>query len=215
MAYTFATLKTRVGLLLDDAAGTRWDPTNVVGPFINDALIDFCKRTRCLQKYSTALSAAATTPTSAFYTLPTDCVEILSVVDTVNLVKLIRINVDELPQGWEGYTGQPWRYLYGPFGLLEMRVYPYSVDALTGLKVYYVALAPTLTGTDTPSIPEEYHLALAYYAAAECFDLDQQQTDPAQAMKWRERYEAMVAECAASMARSFDGSARIVPYRSV
>lgn len=55
MPFTFATIKTRVAEILEDASFTQWSQA-LVGQYVNDAARDFAMRTKCIRKYSTTLA---------------------------------------------------------------------------------------------------------------------------------------------------------------
>lgn len=65
MPFTFATIKTRVAEILEDASFAQWSQA-LVGQYVNDAARDFAMRTKCIRKYSGNLVV-----NSAFETLGT------------------------------------------------------------------------------------------------------------------------------------------------
>lgn len=212
----FSEMQTRVAAILEDTGNTQWSLT-LVKQYINDGLRDFAKRTKAYHKLSSALSASATTPTSAFYTLPTDLLEVEAVHDTVNDVWLERRDVDSLPPSWDTETGTPAWYLFGEFGWTELRVYPYTASALTGLKVYYTALPADLSAdADVPTgIPAVYQIALVYFAVAACYRRNFEGQDPAKAAEFQGMYEREVEDAIGRIGRKMSAAPVSVPYRRV
>lgn len=214
----FSEIQTRVREYLEDenSSSYQWSAT-IVKRYINDAVRDFARRTKCYKRLSSALSASATTPTSAFYTLPTDLLEIEAVQDTVHDVWLVKTAIDLLPGNWETDTGNPYAYLFGDFGWSELRVYPYTASALTGLRVYYSALPADMTlDANTPTgIPDVYHSSLVYYAVAACYRRNFEDNDVRKAAEFQALYERDVADAMGRVGRKMDGTPVIVPYRNL
>lgn len=212
----FSTLKTRASEYLEDAGNVQWTAA-LVGQYINDAVRDFARRTKCYHRMSAALTEAATTPDNAFYTLPTDLMELEAVEDTVNGGWLRRRNLGDLPEGWAAETGTPSWYVYGELGWTELRVYPIPAAALTGLKVYYTALPATMSGSsDTPTgIPDVYHVALVYFAVAACHRRNSEDANQAKAAEFQALYEREVDDAIGRVGRKMSGVPVGVPYRYV
>lgn len=212
----FSELKTRVAEYLEDTSNAQWSAA-LVGQYINDAVRDFARRTKCYRRLSAALSASATTPTNAFYTLPTDLMELEAVEDTVNNNWLRPRSVDTLPETWATETGTPSWYLFGEFGWTELRVYPYPTSALTGLKVYYTALPATMSATtDTPTgIPDVFHVALVYFAVAACYRRNFEDADRAKAAEFQMLYEREVEDAIGRVGRKMSGAYVMTPYREL
>jgi hypothetical protein len=212
----FSTLQTRVSEYLEDTSNAQWSLA-LVKQYLNDAVRDFARRTKSYRRLSAALTASATTPTNAFYTMPTDILEVEAVHDTVNDLWLAPRGVDTLPPSWDTETGNPSWYLYGEFGWTELRVYPYPASALTGLKLYYTALPATMDGnSDTPTgIPDVYHVALVYFAVAACYRRNFEDADRAKAAEFQTLYEREVEDAIGRIGRKMNGSPVGVPYRYV
>lgn len=211
----FSTLKTRVSEILEDTSNAQWSAA-LVGQYVNDAARDFARDTKCIKKLSAALSAAATTPANAFYTLPTDLLEIESVWWNGEHIPFAA--AVELPYQWDTQTGStPFRAIYGDFGTTELRVYPYPSSALTTLKVYYTAVPAAMSGnSDTPTgIPSVYHIALVYGAVAMCYRRNFEDADRPKAAEFFAMYQHEVVDCIARTGRRFTAGGLVVPYRDV
>lgn len=223
-AETFTTLKTRVGEILEDASFAQWSST-IVERYLNDAAQDFAIRTKCIRKYSSALSAATTFDASkpyAFYSVPTDIHEIESV--WVNGYHVPQARTDRLPYQWDtetaGSTSDPTAYIYGDFGLTVIRFWPYPTDAAyTTAKIYYTALPPTMTtGGGSPvtwatGIPDRYAVALVYYAVAMCYRRNFEDADRRKSEEFMMLYLDQVRDCQGRIERLMNAEGMGVPYR--
>ena len=210
----FVELQTRTAEYLEDTANAQWSLA-LVKQYLNDGARDFARRTKAYRRLSAVLSASATTPANAFYTLPTDLLELEAVHDTVNDEWLGARSTDTLTESWDTETGNPSWYLYGEFGWTELRVYPYPASALTGLKVYYTALPAAMSAnSDEPTgIPPVYHSALVYYAVAACYRRNFEDADQAKAAEFAGLYERELADAMGRTTRKMNGSGVFVPYR--
>ena len=214
---TFLELQTRVREYLEDAdsAAYQWSAT-IVKRYINDAARDFAIQTRCIKKLSAALAASGTTPVSAFYTLPSDIYELDGVINAGLAVPLA--TAEQMPWDWQSETGStPIYAVLGDYVGDELRVYPYSVAALTALKVWYTAVPAAMSGdNDTPTgIPGVFHPALAFYAVAECYRRNFEDGDIRKAAEFSALYAAAVLNCASSTARRRTSAPVTIPYREV
>lgn len=212
----FSQMQVRVAEYLEDTSNAQWSLA-LVKQYLNDGMRDFARRTKASRKLSAALSASATTPTNAFYTLPTDLLELEAVHDTVNDIWLEPRDIDSLPPSWDTETGNPSYYLPGTFGWLELRVYPYPSSALTGLKVYYTALPADMSAdADLPTgIPPVYQIALVYFAVAACYRRNFEDADKAKAAEFQMLYEREVEDAIGRVGRKMSGAPVGVPYRYV
>lgn len=203
---TVADLLTVCTTTLQDAAYTRWSQAELLGYF-NVAQRDIARRLGLFQKVATLTVDGTQTPATAFYSLPADALEVRKL--TLDGDTLTRTTLAELGDRWEDVTGTACEYLLGEYGPTLVRLYPYPAVATTGLKAHYVARPATLALTsDVPSIPEDYQMALAYYAIARAYLKDFEAKDPAKGEAFRQMYETEVAQLARYTSRKFDASPR-------
>ena len=210
-------LRTRVSEFLEDTGFTQWSAA-LIDQYLNDGMADFAKQTKCYRRYSSALSASATTPANAFYTLPSDLHELESV--WVNGYHVPKATAVQLPYQWDtqtaGASSQPTAYVFGDFGFTELRFWPYPASAAyTTARVYYTALPATMSlTTSTPTgIPDQYHLALVYYAVAQCYRRNFEDADRAKAAEFEGMYRAQLDDCLARVTRLLNADPSNVPYR--
>lgn len=223
MSLTLNQMVVRASLLLEDTTNARWSADLTTGPiaiFLNDAQRDFATRTKVVKKKSAALGNAATTPLYAFYTLPSDFLNIESVWVTVggNEMELPGVTVKQLGGNWTTQTSDiPTAYIdLQEFGNTELRVWPYpSAAALTGLVVYYAAVPADLTTGQTTPIPPAWHTALVNYAVAMCNLTNKDAGDPAKAVTFMQMYETQVTECLSHAVRRFSSEGAYVRYTHV
>lgn len=217
----FLELQTRAREILEDT-GTNLQWSDVIlKRYLNDAAQDFAIRTKCIRKYSGALSASTTfdaTKPYAFYALPTDIHELESV--WVNGYHVPQARVSRLPYQWDIETcssaAEPTAYIYGDFGLSVLRFWPYPIDAAyTTAKVYYTAL-PTLmvSNTDKPTgIPDRYMVALVYYAIAMCYRRNFEDNDRRKGEEFMGLYLDQIRDCQGRIERLLNAEGIGVPYR--
>ena len=211
---TLDDMLTRVSTdFLQDSSNRRWG-TPQITRFINDAQADFARGSKVCRKYSSALSVAATTPSNAFYTLPADFIELEpgGVWDNTsgNNIRMWPIEVADLPNLWDTLTTSVPVYRYvvlEEFGATEMRVWPTPTSTLTGLKIYYAYLPADLTTGQTTPIPPQWHMALVYFAASQCFSLPGQGQQPAEAQRLMGMYERELADAVDAVSRRLSESA--------
>ena len=125
MSLTLPQMVAKAQVYLQDTAGARWDPTAVITPFVNDGQRDFARGSKIIKKQATPLSASTNYPgpPGAFYALPTDLLELEAV--RCNGIEMVASSIKAMGWNWDTQTGQPVRYLYGDFGLSDIRVWPY------------------------------------------------------------------------------------------
>ena len=220
MALTLDVLIIRAAEFLEDTAYGRWTAA-LITKYINDAQRDFARGARCCRKYSAALVVSATTPTYAFYTLPTDLLEIAPAgvwtTTSGQNIQLPPAAVSDLGDNWDNVSGDPPSCYINllEFGMTELRVWPTPAAALTALKLYYVYLPADLTGSQSSPIPEQYHMALVYYAVAMCLMGFKQGSDQARSQAYMGMYERDLAHAGGKVAGSFANVAAVVPFRNV
>lgn len=225
---TFLQMITRVSELLEDTAATRWgnnvDPTNAAGVIarhLNDAQRDFARSTQVCKKESAALAGSATTPLYAFYTLPTDFLNLAESGNGGgvwnNGIQLYPVERGCLGDSWATVTGTPCNYLpLEDYGLTELRVYPYPTAVLTALKIFYAYLPADMAANGTVSpIPPMFHMALVWYAVAQALSTMGEYADPAKAQLYMGMYEREVADARNRVARRFSSQGAFVKYRHV
>lgn len=153
----------------------------------------------------------------AFYTVPSDLHELESV--WVNGYRVPIASATSLPYQWDrqtaGAASQPTAYVFGDFGFTVVRFWPYPVLAYTTVYVYYTALPATMTlTTSTPAgIPDQYHLALVYYAVAQCYKRNFEDNDRPKAAEFEGMYRAQLDDCLARVTRLLNADPNAVPYR--
>lgn len=131
MSLTFAQLKTRVALALQDVANTYWtagSPTAELDTYLNDGLRAFSQQTECLRQIVTLVASGYdSTRSFAFWAAPTG-VSVLAWYDAWNAGLPLGISStrDEsrFTPGWEDQFGTPLRYLTGLGGKGQVRVCP-------------------------------------------------------------------------------------------
>lgn len=227
MSMTFLQMITRVSEILEDVAATRWgnnvDPTNangVIARHLNDAQRDFARGTKVCKKESTALVNSATTPLYAFYTLPTDFLELDEAGDGAVWnagIRLYPVERGQLGDLWTTATGTPVNYLpLESYGLTEMRVYPYPTSTLTALKLFYAYLPADMAANGTISpIPPMYHQALVWYAVAQALSTLSQYANRDKAQVYMGMYERELADARTRVGRRFSSQPAYIPYRHV
>ena len=165
-----------------------------------------------LRQWSSALTASATTPLTAFYALPTDLIEIIDVFDTGGDSILRRVSIQDLGTTWDTDTGTPYAYLL--LGT-ELRIYPYLTAART-LKVHYVQGAASLSvSSDTPAIPPMFHIGLVWYALAQCYKKDVEEESQIKARFYQGEFERVLDDAARLASRTYDASEVVIPYRDL
>lgn len=153
----------------------------------------------------------------AFYTVPSDLHELESV--WVNGYRVPMASAVNLPYQWDrqtaGAASQPTAYVFGDFGFTVVRFWPYPVLAYTTVYTYYTALPATMASTAaTPAgIPDQYHLALVYYAVAQCYRRNFEDADRAKAAEFEGMYRAQLEDCLARVTRLLNADPASVPYR--
>lgn len=208
---SYAQMQQRVSQYLQDPTNARWD-ISTIGPFINDGYRDFCRNSKILKKTATLSVDSTQDPNTAFYIVPSDMLELEAVWNNKQHQEVTFVNA--LPWNWETISGVPTRYIYGDFGLGLIRLYPYPTTASTTLKVYYTYMPSDLTVSgDTPVIPGIYHLALVYYAVAQCYLQDGQYRDPTKGQQFMQLYMKELADASARAARRFNHDGFSIPYR--
>lgn len=223
MPFTFATIKTRVAEILEDASFTQWSQA-LVGQYVNDAARDFVMRTKCIRKYSGALPAATTFDVNkqfAFYTAPSDIHELESV--WVNGYHVPQARAGRLPYQWDietcGSTSEPSAYIYGDFGLSVIRFWPFPPNtdaAFPDVRVYYTALPAEMTSTELLSsigIPDRYGVALVYYTVAMCYRRNFEDADRRKSEEFMALYLDQVRDCQGRIERLMNAEGFGVPYR--
>lgn len=191
---------------LNDAAYTRWPKAELLG-YMNEAQRDIARRTGLFRTVATLAVDATQTPATAFYTMPADMLELKRL--TLDGDQLHRTTLEALGDRAEDVTGRASEYLYGDYGPTLLRLYPYPTTATTGLKAYFVRRPATLAlDADVPEVPEDYQMALPYYAIARAYLKDFEAKDPAKGEAFRQMYENEVANLARVAARQFDASPR-------
>lgn len=213
---------TRVSEFLQDLGNIRW-PATLILEYLNDGQRDFARSTSLDQKLSTPLAVSGTTPSNAFYTLPSDFLEIAaggvwSLVNGFNL-QLRAATPNELGSNWDiRSSSQPFSYIWPlEFGLTELRVWPIPPAALTGVTLYYVYLPPDLVAGGSPTtsvLPQQYHLALVYYAVAMCYLQDSQFRDPSKYTLYWDKYQRELKDAQRAAERRFSAAPSTIrrPY---
>jgi hypothetical protein len=135
VALTFAALKTRVALALQDAANTYWTtgtPTAELETYLNDGLRVFGQQSECLRQIAT-LVASNFDPSKpyAYWACPAG-ISPISWLDVWNagLPLDATSSRDEGRNytGWNEATGTPLRYITGLGGKNNLRVCPYPAN---------------------------------------------------------------------------------------
>lgn len=83
------------------------------------------------------------------------------------------------------------------------------------ISIYYARLPADIASSSTSPIPPQYHLALAYYATAQCCLLDGQYKDPARGAQFLQLYQHELTDAASRAARRQSADAVTVPYHHV
>jgi len=213
-------MRIRVGEILEDSSFVQW-PEALVNQYLNDAAQDFAMRTKCIRKYSTALTANGTidpTKPFAFYDMPADIHELESV--WVNGYHVPQSRIARMPYQWDiefcSSTAEPTCYLYGDFGFEVIRFWPYPSDAaFPTAKVYYTALPPAMTGNaSTPAgIPKRYNIALVYYAVSMCYRKNFEDADKTKSEEFMALYLDQIRDCRGRIERLLNAEGMGVPYR--
>ncbi len=140
---------------------------------------------------TTTITLVADTST---YALPSGSrwVDTVRELDSTRNV-LLRGRSDE-PDDWPTRSGTPYEYRVsynGTSGLNELVVWP--TPAVAGsLKVSYVKAPTTLTSSDTPAFPAEFHDALAFGAAARI--LTEEVDISGRIQQYQAEYQALVED---------------------
>lgn len=222
MGFTFAQLKSRCGVTLQDTAHTTWTAssdgsgTGELDIYLNDGLREFAIATQCLRDAVTMTWAQGKDVARpyAFWQPPLN-MAIIEWFDVWNAgVPLGRTTVrDELRRltGWEDQTGTPLRYIVGDYGQAYMRVVPYPTAALTSMRALVSYVPPDMQSEgDTPPIPAMYQHFLHDYAVARAWQRDGEKQDLAAAQMYMTRWQQGVADAAAKVSEGFDQAERFV-----
>lgn len=199
---TLTTMLAQCRVFLQDSAGTYWDDPKLT-QWLNEAQMDFAVRTKILPAVAVPV-VSAITPTSAFYTLPTDAFELRRV--ELSGVELARVTSEELSLFYDGdwtavTTTSPatiptHSYVYEEYGALTFRIFPYATASqASSLKCFYYRTPATLVATsaETPDIPAAYHIRLVDFAVARAYLMDFDQANPVKAKVFMDAYDAQVA----------------------
>jgi hypothetical protein len=195
------TLQQRIGDLTGDPDNRRWS-TSKVQAKIEEGQEHFVSDTRVLTDNTTDSIVSGT----AEYTLPTDTVDILTVSANYDLLKRIS-KYDlyiEAGNDWQDDTGSPTNYYIDidpnnqKLGLYPI---PEGGDAGTNnLRIEYIKMPPALTGDssvpfDGHTLLYPYHMAIAYWAAADLLRVYPTQEHLAMIAEYRKEYDKFVSDC--------------------
>ncbi len=223
---TLAVLRDELRDILTDGADTRWSLA-IKDRYLNEGQAEVVKRGRLLTAVAT-LAAAATTPTTAFYTLPTDFLAFQGAGDPVggevvrdealwlNGKPLSRIGLAyfrDRVSSWEAEVGVPWAYLFGHREKTTIQLYPYSVAAQNPLpRLFYVRQPAVLSDpAHVPEINSAYHKALVRYAVWACYTKDAQTHDERKGAQYLAMFEADLA----GLMQDLPSQPRTIPTRYV
>lgn len=129
MTMNFTQMVAKASEYLQDTTNTRWS-TTTIGNYVNDGQRDFARNSKIVKEQSPPLAGSNTfqTPPGAFYAMPADMLELESV--WINGQRMYATSTDAMGWNWDTQAGQPSRYIYGEFGLLDMRVWPYPAGGV-------------------------------------------------------------------------------------
>lgn len=150
------------------------------------------------------------TPAYAYYLLPARTLDLKWLKVTISSVRqeLREVKSDDLHDDYEADTGTPTDFIRE--GPRTIRVYPYPTDVAATLTAR-VKLSPRSLGIiETPELPVDSHLAIAYYAIAEALDRQPEQRDLGSADRWRGKYLAAVADLSPRGLRGGSSRGRVV-----
>lgn len=152
---------TSQAILRDQAVPRQWkDPELTL--YLNEAEVQFARRTHCLTDGTSGFTFVETEAGVATYTLDPRVIFILEIVDSDGIPLMDRTRGQISRRGFEG---KPRAYTTDAAGR-TLRLFPTPDDAYTlDLLVARKPLAPMVEDDDTPEIDEEYHLALCAWAA--------------------------------------------------
>lgn len=148
----------------EDATAPQWADSKAALRAINEAQRVFCLVTLCLEKTGTLALTGGTTfyhvlPTLSDFLVPLR----VKVAGGARLAPDPLVAFDARSSSWQSAAGTPTRYAL--LGLDLLAIMPRPAAGGTSLTITYAhAPAVLTTGTNTPTIPEEYHPALVDYA---------------------------------------------------
>lgn len=168
---TFAALQTRVRTILHSYPQSNWLDTEIY-EYLNDGYIDFAVRTEYFKKETDVTLTAST----AIQTLPTDAIIIYRAEWDSSLVSITDVHFmdDTYGSGWRTTTGEIVEYiLQDKEDVGKFRIYPIldsTAIGTTKLKLIHSYIPSEIVSpwTSSPSIPTQYHEALADYAIYRC-----------------------------------------------
>lgn len=211
---------TRIGDLIGDPNNTRWSASKKQDK-IQEGQERFVLDTRALTDNTTTTVVDGTQE----YSLPSDVLDIKRMAHRGLLIRRIeKFDLDILRSSdrWDDDTGTP-KYYYvdldpnnKKFGLFPI---PKSEDAGANLTVEYIKIPPTLSADadvplDSHTLLTPYHMAIAYWAAAEFLRADIRNNPNPQAVliqidKYEREYGKLVSHCI----ETFGAMAHTKPFR--
>lgn len=211
---TFQNIKDKAAQTLQDSGTVRtWTDTEL-GQYVNDGLRDFCTQVPILKKVVTLTENTGydTDRQYSFWKMPTGTVMVNLYAVWNSGLPLDRTTIQDEYRNfaaWEDQQGTPKRYILGDYSQNNMRVVPYPTAALTALKAHVSYLDTALSaGTDVPTIPENWHNALADYAAMRAWVRGGEKEDAPHVQVLAALWQKAIAEAARLTASSFDRSPR-------
>lgn len=195
-----------------------WSHASIVD-WVNDGNDEVCAEVQLIQQYITfALNPSpiiAGNATAEWVPSPVRGVPIAPTPG--NLDQLVMLQCDNVlleqwsPQqaaeqywDWDTRTGTPKGFLYNTFAPGVIKLIPDPGTNTANVRGI-ATLKPSLLVApgDVPPFDSAYHVALVYFATAQCFAMDSETEDEQKFALWMGRYQAKLAKLKTKQSRNF------------
>jgi hypothetical protein len=190
----------RIGDLASDPTNARWSASKKQDK-IQEAQERFVLDTRALTDNTTDTAVAD----QQEYPLPADCLDIKRLAHKgVLLTRKSKFDLDiAIWADWSQTKGTPHYYYVDldsnnkKYGLYPV---PQGGDAGANLALEYVKIPPVMTSDsdvpfDSHTLLTPYHMAIAYWAAADLLRQDPSQANALKIAEYEKQYEKLVSDC--------------------
>jgi hypothetical protein len=178
--------------LLDDVGADRWATSDLL-IYANDAQNLFCRLTDLYKPDYSQITVNANEYEASVSNLVGEILRVQLASDGTPLTRITEEKLSIIKPGWRSdAAGTPTRYMHGKRNWDRITVHP-KPSANTNLHILAIVLPPAMvSGGQAPSIPTEYHPALAFFAAYRALQRNNDASSLALAQQYKLAFDGYV-----------------------